>query len=311
MKDNMLTYGVTLGRRFTRSDKYYFLKSAAESFPPLGFQTRQIIVKKRINLTAGELDNAKTVIIAAYDTPPVSLIGAPYYPFSPTQSVAGQKRSLLVQILGGLAFALLSWLFTHLFLSSTGFLGIVSAILLGLSVIMALFMFTIRGNRLNFNRNSASLAAMHTIAEKCRGNSSLGLVFLDGTVASSDGYKQLETMCSSEGKTFIVLDCLAQGETLVLAFRPEQKAQAHRLTALAKAHGLDITEREYSTEKAEKNILSASANMMFLVSGSIEDRRFVVKNTGTKKDVQLDIARLERITDTITAFVTETNGTEG
>lgn len=106
----------------------------------------------------------------------------------------------------------------------------------------------------------------------------------------------------------IVLDCIASGDTMLLAHRKGCAGKAKQLMELAKQKELSITDREFSEEKADHNILTFGRNMLYLVSGSVEGKEFVVKNTRSKEDIRVDMIRLEKIAQTLIEFVYDQKG---
>ena len=81
----------------------------------------------------------------------------------------------------------------------------VLAALLGVSLLHS------RGNRVNFNRNSASVALILRLIQECDPNASTALVLVDQCCNSYEGLKLLKEACPSRAEV-ILLDCLAQGE---------------------------------------------------------------------------------------------------
>ena len=85
MKDKMMFYGVTLGKRYTRRQKEVFLneviKKCQESGIKTDFMTKHTKVTHICNLVIGDLKKAKKIVCAAYDTPSIAI--NPFYHYYP------------------------------------------------------------------------------------------------------------------------------------------------------------------------------------------------------------------------------------
>lgn len=99
-----------------------------------------------------------------------------------------------------------------------------------------------------------------------------------------------------------MFDCISSGEKLLVAHRKNTDGSAEKLIETAKVNGIELKNKMYSDEKAGKNILTFEENMMYVVSGDIEKNEFVVKDTKSKKDIKVDINRLENIAKTFIEF---------
>lgn len=308
MKNSMMLYGVTLGKRYTKRQKAYFVRHISEVYPKLGFPITMNESKSHnstvCNMIAGDLEQADMIFAASYDTPSKFLLSnTKYYPFNSEKNIRVEKINLVIQIFLTVIFAIATYLFMQLFLKSYGFEKILFLFFSIIAAGCALFFGTTRANRFNFNRNSASLAVMEKIAEQCSENSKIAFAFIDKSVSSFEGIKEFQKLCKNSTKQIILLDSISYGQTMLLAHREKMNAQAAQLIRSAENSGVQLTDRIYSDDKAERNILVFSKHMLYLVSGIIEEKDFVVENTRSKKDIQVDMERLNGIVKALTDFV--------
>lgn len=309
MKDLMMLYGVTLGRRYTLKQKRYFFGEISETYPMLGFPVKLQENKLRSmslgNIVAGDINKADTVFVAAYDTPTRSILpNLKYYPFHTDKNLRAERWNLAVQILFSLLFTAASFFSLRAFLyNHNGYRGAFLAMAI-ISAFGILYFTKAKQNLVNFNRNSASLAVMAKIAEDCKGNTKAAFIFLDQGVSSFHGLRLLQRDYGNQGKSFVALDCIACGEKLVLAHRSVDNQAAKRFIDIVQNNGMEIADKVYSEEKAVNNILSFDEHFLYLVSGSIENKEFVVKNTRSKKDTKVNIPRLNAITQAMIEYFT-------
>jgi hypothetical protein len=307
MKELMALYGATLGKRYTKKQKAYFINQIGEFYPENGFLITLLEKKTRffhlMNVVAGDISRAKTVFIAGYDTPSSAFFPiTKYYPFHAEKNIAGERLDIVMKIVLAV-LAVLGAFFCFRF--SLNALGGMKAAYLGmagvLTLVAILAMWT-RANPFNFNRNSASLAVMAKIAENCKQNPEIAFVFLDYEASAFEGLKALVEDKRFLDKTLIMLDCLASGETLLVAHRAAANHQARRLIELAMQAEIELTDREYGEQRAEQNVMSFGKHLLYIASGFVEDKEFIVKKTKTKRDIDLDLKRLNGIAQFLTAY---------
>lgn len=287
MKDEMMLVGVTLARRYTRKQKEIFLAEVCRQCRETGwkteFQTRHSRMLHVCNLVIGDLAHAKTVIACAYDTPASALLPIRYYPLNPRKNTQAEGWNLAWEWILGVACFLIAagavytlrWLSPAMKIAAG--LAAVLAALLGISLLHS------RGNRVNFNRNSASVALILRLIQECDPNSSTALVLVDQCCNSYEGLKLLKEACPSRAEV-ILLDCLAQGEKVVCAHRKGVDVS-------------DLLEEDWINKEYEDpdNGLRFFERGVLLASGAIEKHQFVVRHTRSKRDCHVDIPRLERI----------------
>ncbi len=308
MKDLMMLYGVTLARRYKKKQKAYFINQIGEFYPEKGFkvalQEKSARFFTLMNVIAGDISTAKTVFVAAYDTPSKAFLpNTKYYPFHAERNISEERLNLVSQIGLSLIAIVGAYFCFRLFMNAQGGMKALYLILAGALSLLALLSVRTKANAYNFNKNSASLAVMAKIAKRCKDNKDIAFAFLDYQASSFEGIKALMEDKRFLDKNLIMLDCIASGQTLILAHRAMTNNKADRLIEIAKANNVEMIDREYSEQRAEQNVMSFAKQLLYIVSGSVEDKEFIVKKTRTKKDVDLDMKRLEGIAETLTNFI--------
>lgn len=303
LQDLMMLYGVTLGARRSKKQRYLFATQLKETLTALGWDyTVQTNPKgktaRRVeNIVVGDITRARTVFVAPYDTPAKALRPFRYYPFDPERTVEEERKDSLLKTVLGVLTAALAVPFLTLAMSRGGWwllLCLPAAVFLLLGYrIMKGFV-----NEVNFNRASASVAVCMKLVEELKDKkNSVAFVLCDRAADTYEGYRILG-MELPQGANVVVLDCLAYGETLALAHGPLANLRARKLLeALPQAR-----EKVYTEEELERNQLSFFPGGMVLTAGKVEGSAFVVENTRSAKDHRLDLPRLEQIVKGLEAF---------
>ncbi len=305
MKDDMMLYGVTLALRYTRQQKQLFFDQVSALYSRLGYKVSLQAEASRYsavnNIVIGDLKKAKTVVAAAYDTPSkIKFFSVNYYPFNSKNNIRTEVIYSLFQMLisslafFGLYFVVKDWADYQL-------LGKIFCILL--SAVVLLFIYWLMkqtANPVNFNRNSAALAVINDIA-KAKKSGEVAFILLDSSINSYGGLKLAQKHIGNRQRV-IILEALAFGERLVVAHQAKTAVSVY-----LNAENLKIQDKVYTEELAAKNQLGFFERSLVLASGSIKNRQFVVKNTRNKRDIELDIERLQAISELIKADISAQN----
>lgn len=303
LQDLMMLYGVTLGARRTKKQRYYFATQMKEALTQSGWDYEiQTNPKGKTgqrveNILVGDLQRAKTIFVAPYDTPAKSLRPFRYYPFDPDKTMAEERREMILRTVLGVLVAALAVPLITLAIARK---GIWYLLLLGAALFFFLGYRVMRGgaNEVNFNRASASVAACMKLVEDLKDKkNSVAFAFCDKSVASYEGYRVLGTSLPQNANV-VVLDCVAAGETLVLAHGTLANLRAQRL--LEKLP--EAKEKTYSDESLEGNQLSFFPGGMVLTAGKVEGSSLVVDDTRSPRDHKLDLPRLEKIVKALEAY---------
>ncbi len=303
LQDLMMLYGVTLGARYTRKQRYLFATQMKEALNGTGWdyqiQTnpKGKTAQRVENIVVGDPSRARTIFVAPYDTPAKSLRPFRYYPFAPEKTMGEERRDTVLRAGLGMVVAILSVPLITLAVSRG---GIWLLLLLGAALFLFLGYRVMKGsaNEVNFNRASASVAVCMKLVEELRDKkNSVAFVFCDKSVSAYEGYKVLG-MSLSQNANVVVLDCLAYGETLVLAHGTLANLRVRKLMEKLP----QAKEKNYADEALEKNLLSFFPGGMVLTSGRVEGKDLVVEGTRSAQDHKLDLPRLEKIVQALEAF---------
>lgn len=305
LQDTMMLYGVTLGKRRTKRQRYRFLQQMEDLCRQTGYPIRvQTPAKggkliRTENIILGDPDRAKVLFVAPFDTPTRALTACRYYPFHPELTIREERRDILFHGLVALPFILLAYFPASTALERGGWW------LSLLAVAAAMILYGLRhihgaANPVNFNRSSASVAVCAKLCQELNGNKNAAFAFCDRATTSYEGYKLLAKDLPAN-LTVVLLDCIAQGDQLVLAHGTLANLKAKRLLDLLPQSTM---ERTYEDDQLEggRNLLSLFPSGMLLTSGSIEEGELVVYNTRSPKDVGLDLPRLELIQKSLLTF---------
>jgi hypothetical protein len=299
MKDSLLLFGVTLAKRYTKRQKRIFYSQVVPYFEKLGysvvFQESQEKLNQASNILIGDIHKASRVVLCPYDTPTTTLFPYKYYPFNWGDNLHQEYADLVLNFLIYAAIGGLLFYFLNYVSGVSPFLKAIGTVLL---VILVLFSYALIGgfpNPVNFNKNSASIALLATLAEKMKGNTNTCFVLLDKNTTNSTGLKLLAKDERFKNKFLIYLDCLASGEKFAYVHKQEPGSEALKL--LDSLQGLDVLDKAIDKEREKDTNLQLFPRMVHICVGTIEKQKFVVLNTRSKKDYQVDIPRLEKIAD--------------
>ena len=293
----MMLFGVTLAKRYTKSQKRIFYTQAEPFFKKLGFavayQTSQKRLSQVSNLLIGDLHKAETIVLSPYDTPSSSLLPYKYYPFNLSENVSQENIELFLRTLFYVLSCLLAYFVFGHFPAFTPLFKVLSIVLLAALILFCYKLIVGIPNPVNFNKNSASVALLAALAEKTRNNPGIAYVLLDKNADSSGGLKLLAEDESLKNKTFLYVDSVAFGEKLACVHTPEMASEARKF--MAALSGLEVLERTFSGDRLNNTILPAFPKLLHICVGTIEKQKFYVQNTRSKKDMKIDVPRLEQL----------------
>lgn len=290
LKDLMMLYGVTLGSRKTQRKKNLFVETVKDACKEMNVPVKVLQNKEGVfastSIVIGNLETAKYVFLAGFDTPVQYLTGLKQYPFHPEKSSRAENvkngiRFLIVALLAVCAYIPLQALVSQ----GVKLLSVLTLMVLLAGIVILLFP---RANPYNFSRSSA-VAVMMKLAESKNANTAF--VMCDHTVSGYIGYRAVKNEIP-ENSRVILLGPMASGSRTVVVFKDRDSQFA---SALAEQISDDVIQRKYAKEEAERNCLSLFPHCIYIGCGDIENREFVVNNTACRKDMKVDMERLERI----------------
>lgn len=297
MRDFIMKYGITCGQRYTPRQKKIFIQTMCQDLKDAGCQVslaqHKGLFQGSTHLLIQQPEQAKKIIMAYYDTPSRYLIGnCNYTPFDPQYNTKRDTDNLLVQ--SSIALLLLILLLVIL-LKFSSFHSLYQVLAIALMCFLGLVIVLITkgfANRFNYNRNSAAVVLIRQLAEECKEYPEVGFILMDRGCDSYLGFQQLLAQYPQlKEKEVIILESLASGDTLVEA----TSESSDKIKLNYDKLNLEIQKKQFRQEKANQTALGFFNHCLWLVSGTIENRRFVVKNTRTSKDYHIDLPRLETI----------------
>lgn len=295
-------YGITIGRRYTNKQKAVFVKHIRKEAKALGYdvalQSKQLKMHALHNIIIGNLQEAKKVVVAAYDTP--SKIYVPdykYYPFNTKRNMNQEKLNFFIQSIFGfisIICAYIIWQQNSKFTITFQIFSYVACLCL---LLFAYSMFKGKANRCNFNRNSVSIALIVSLMKELKKDEDIAYVFLDQGVNSFEGLRFLKEQLSNQ--ELLLLDCLAYGDMVVCAH--SELVNSKKIIE-NKLH-IDIYDKCFEKAKVQKNMLSIYEHMLYLAVGNMQEKQFVITHTRSKQDYHVNIERVENIKQVIMEYL--------
>lgn len=306
MKDLLLLFGVTLPRRYTKVQKRIFYSEAEPLFNELGYSVTYQDSKNKFtridNMLIGNVEKAETVILCPYDTPARSFFQYKYYPFTKAQNLKQESKDLLLRMLIFTATCLLTYSVISQFSILGTLLKILGIVLIASLLMIAYFMLAGLASPINFNKNSASVALIASLAMKTRKNKAkVCYVLLDKNTDSNAGLKNLLQDERFKHKKFIFLDSVASGEKLVIAHRDAMMSDSKKISA--RLPGINVVDLSVPDEEIKDTILGLSPKTLHICVADNENNNYVVKNTRSKKDLKVDLPRLKLLEKCLVDFL--------
>ena len=295
MKDKMMFYGVTLGRRYSRKQKEIFLNEVIRKCQELNikteFMTKHTKVAHVCNLVIGDLKKARKVVCAAYDTPVIAINPFyRYYPFNPKLNVKEESRNLICEIVLGAILLGLCYLMLTYTMNQGTLLKVTGIFITGIIILFCFFyLFKGKANRFNFNRNSAAVVMIMQLIENVR-NQDIAYVLLDKTADGYEGIKLLKENVADH-QLIVMLDAISCGEKTVIAH-----------------NGADVSgllcdgwvDKQFDDTD---NTVGYFKRCIMISRGEIINHRFTVKGTRSKKDYRFDYEGLKNIYEQLYQFL--------
>ncbi len=300
-RDYLVKYGVFAGKRFRRKEKLRFISAIMQEFNELGYKTQAIADKEGknqiVNIYAGDITQAKTIITTSYDTPLAKLgWGWPYQPFDlkarSKENFTAQMILLVILTLVGVP--LVYYAGRHVFADEVfNYLDVMMIALLALFVFLSFKVSKGIGNRNNLNRYSATIVGMIDLAKQLseKQRKQVAFAFTDmGTINNTgDFLLRNHLQANIAQKLMLVLDCLGRGSQLKVQGFQVSDTLLHRLAE--HYHG----KYELIFEEAladSKQLATIYPKTLALAVGELKGDQFQVAAVGTKADVDVDYEEL-------------------
>lgn len=304
LKEAMMLYGVTLGRRFTRRQKRVFQNVVSDMLNqrhiPYSFQEAGASFWRARNIVIGDLSKAEFVLFARYDTPALALCpGYRVYPFQPHLQKKMKRRKILFESMFAFLFYALFILFAKMIFEQGIFFGIVGAI----AAIVFFFLGTVVSSGIacpvNFNGNSAAVALIMDMVIKHRAQKRAAFILADGR-AGFAGYRALLKEKRVAKRTVLILQSIAYGKEQLL-LQAESRAEFFPLPGFL-PHAL-------SDRQAFEHFGEIALDVCMIASGTRCGNDFVFPHIGTRQDCAIDMERLAKLEEDIAEIVLKRRGT--
>lgn len=307
MKDLLMLFGVTLAKRYTNRQKKVFFSQVEPFFTNLGYTVTVQENKKKwlrvFNMLIGDICKAQYIVLCPYDTPSKSLLPYTYYPYNLSKNLRQENQELFLRSLVYMTSCLVAYFMFKQYANLNTFLKIASIIFFVSLIVFCYWLIVGIPNSINFNRNSASVALVASLASHTRGNGNVAYVLLDDTVSSNVGWRIFADDKNLKNKTIVYIDCVSCGEKLVCAHSQAADHEAKKMVqCLSK---LDLMDHVFTDKQLKDTNLQYFPVMLHLCSGTIEDHYFVVRNTRSRKDFKVDVSRLETLCEGLQKYLGE------
>ncbi len=288
MTDLILYLTGSHGIRYTRRQKYKFLKAVIETFSKFGYETKAI-TERGTHLLLGNMEAAKTIVAVGYDTPSRMFLQSNYYPFEENKNKKEEHKNLLL-----MASILVVVVFVLFFIVSSYpqlFEPLLNKVILAGLLMLLSVLVRPRANRVNTERYTASLAILFDLASKMYQNKNVAYLLIDQSNTNALGFRILE---SFKEKEIILLGTLASHPKLIVSGFDTQRLDSF----IAK------TDLSWSKKLLEENrvIFDKTQKLLYLV-GVKEDGS--ASNTQNSKKVDINIKRLAAISQDIQMYLNE------
>ncbi len=304
MEDLLVKYGIVLGRRYTLKQRQQFLLAIGEEFIKLGYKIKFANDEKKnnartVDLFIGDIAKAKTIVCAHFDTPQkVVFPNFKYYPLNGQKSF---KTYWLYTLIPNLIATLLGGIAIYSVIANNDFGGSWRPLFIFITVAVAFLLATLvskgLSNKYNLNRNTASILAILELARKTKPTDDLAFILLDKGCGNNMGARMLELALPTtfDKKLFIYLDCIGNGENIVLAHKNNLAKEAEKLKKNFKGS------QDIKLKNIEDGDLAYTPAYFFKRSITITNGYYnntgdlYVKNTNTGADKIVDPVTIEAI----------------
>lgn len=296
-EDWIMRYGAVARKRFKKNEKLRFLTGISQEFLDMDYKVdvkaAKIGKETNYNLYAGNIETAKYIIAANYDTPPSTFGILPYKLFSE------KNRTLAVfisSILPMLILTAIGALFIYTLAAPEwanggfGFLDILYTVVL---LLILAIMYSIRsgiGSQTNFLRNTSSVIAMLSFASKLPKNQRKNIAFVltDFGCINNIGDKLL-SKSKSEKSIVIHLDCIGNSKELYLFYPHNLVKELRDKKGLEELDSVNL----FDMNKLDKNLSFYQSGEIYIASASKEGNNFFIRKD-KNVDNYFDIDNLEK-----------------
>lgn len=300
----LLKYGVVLARRASLKDKQRVLSAVMQDFGPLGYDVKGVTQKKRflttLNIHIGNLQKAKTVIVAPYDQPSKRLFTKGYHPFREVDAlwvklISDNLITGILALLGVISLVILGPINTT---AAVVVLVILTVLMVAATLIMPQGLLNIA----NANRSNSGLYVMWGLAQKFKGKSDVAFVLLDHTALNRHGELMLSTLLSSRRSpvNVIYLDCVGVGDTILVSSDANNQAWAKRVAGAV--NGLNAQTKTHDEPTIAASALSRFPTSIGVSAGRLIGKHFIIENVRSSADVEIREETVNAVIETLEAL---------
>ncbi|MCI5772953.1 MAG: hypothetical protein MR210_00135 [Erysipelotrichaceae bacterium] len=294
MKDLLMHYGVTLGKRYSYKQKEFFLnyiiKICQENNVNYELITENRRLIKTTNLVIGDIDKSKKIVMAYYDTPQRYLFtNYRYFPFNPSENVRQEKNRFILKIIMTVMFIGLLIMGNYLNECFTIISRNLWYVFAGIICFIFYLIIRPKGNDVNFNANSAAVAVIMGAIDKTK-NKNFSLVLYDRGSTGYDGLKLMNDRIKKDSE-ILILDGISCGEKV---------AFAHKNMSINEYICDGWIDKSYQNAH---NALYFFNHCSMISCGKIVNHQFVVEPTRNRKDYSINMEQLNQINEVVHRFI--------
>ncbi|MDV4149891.1 hypothetical protein R0131_03495 [Clostridium sp. AL.422] len=304
-EDWIMRYGAVARKRFKKSEKLRFLTGISQEFLDMDYKVdvkaANVGKDTNYNLYAGNIETAKYIIAANYDTPPSTFGILPYKLFNE------KNRTLAILISSILPMVILiaiGVLFIYKLSApkwSDGTFGFLDVLYTLILLLILAVMYNIRsgiGSQTNFLRNTSSIVAMLSFASKLPKNQRKNVAFVltDFGCINNIGDKLLSERKSAES-IVIHLDCIGNSEELYLFYPHKLVKEVRDKKKLEELNDLKL----FDMNKLDKELNFYQEGEIYIASASKKGNDFLIsKDKGV--DNYFNMENLEKTVSCLEAL---------
>lgn len=280
-EDWIIRYGAIARKRFNKNEKLRFLTGISQEFLDMDYKVdvkaAKVGKETNYNLYAGNIDTAKYVIAANYDTPPSTYGILPYKLFNEKNRTLAVFISIILPMVILIAIGAL---FIYKLAApewSNGVFGVLDVLYTVILLLIFGIMYHIRsgiGSQTNFLRNTSSVIALLSFASKLPKNQRKNVAFVltDFGCINNIGDKLL-SQAKSDKSIVIHLDCIGNSEELYL-FYPHNLVKGIR----DKEKSGELNDvKLFDMSKLDKELNCYEEGDIYIASASKEGNEFFIR----------------------------------
>lgn len=308
MREILIRVASVFGKRNNKRRKGNFLQFFMDKFLTMRYKVEVVKGKEKSNtsqnLFIGNFEKNNTVFMTGYDTSSMLLIPFSYYPLNNKKNSNNNLIDLITRIILAIGIVIF-----YVYIQNNGLIylnnKLFSIVLNALVSFLVLALIIGISSPYNFERNTTAITALYQAAVDSKSTRNIAFVYVDKTIGDGAyGYKYLaeENQNLFKDKHVIILDCISNGKDIFVVYKNNATNKAKQLVSLLADNNINAKEILISDEQAKNTSLSNYENSILLTSGVLKNNEIVVRKTRTFFDSNVNIDRVEKITDVLKHF---------